>query len=116
VRWLRLGRFRPVLMALVVIAFFVMVGVHERRASGVRLTRARLMDARRAVDAFMADHDGGCPATIADTAPYRGGKDAPRDAWGRQLRLVCPGKREGSSYELMSDGPDGDPGGLDRIE
>jgi general secretion pathway protein G len=40
----------------------------------------------------------------------------PSDAWGRPLRLICPSGRPGYEYELMSDGPDGEPGGLDRIE
>jgi general secretion pathway protein G len=38
------------------------------------------------------------------------------DAWGRPFRLVCPSRREGVAYDLSSDGPDGEPGGLDRIE
>jgi hypothetical protein len=29
---------------------------------------------------------------------------------------VCPSRREGLAYDLSSDGPDGEPGGLDRIE
>ena len=34
---------------------------------------------------------------------------------GKPLRLSCPGA-EHARYDLSSDGPDGRPGGLDRIE
>ncbi len=38
------------------------------------------------------------------------------DAWGRPLRLTCPGRKDPDGYDLMSDGPDGEMGGLDRVE
>jgi general secretion pathway protein G len=116
VRRLGLGRVRPVLLGLAVVGVVVWVGVRERNRSGVRQTRATLLDARRAVDAYMAEHDGGCPPDLGATVRFSSREAAPKDAWGRPLRLVCPGKREGSDYELMSDGPDGQPGGLDRID
>lgn len=115
-RRLRLGRVRPVLVAVLALGFVVAVGVRERRRTGERQTRATLLGVRHAVDAYMADNDGGCPPELAAVADYGNYKEIPRDAWGRPLRLVCPGRREGSSYDLMSDGPDGKPGGLDRIE
>jgi general secretion pathway protein G len=115
-RRFRLGRVRPLLVVLGIVGFVVVVAVRERRRAGVRQTRATLLDARGAVDAYMADHDGGCPETLGAVANYGHFEQAPHDAWGRPLRLTCPGRREGSSYELISDGPDGKPGGLDRIE
>ena len=115
-RRLRLGRVRPLILGALLVAFVVTVAVRERRRAGVRQTRATLLDARAAVDGYMADHDGGCPESLAAIVGYGSFTDPPHDAWGRPLRLVCPGRREGTSYELMSDGPDGKPGGLDRIE
>lgn len=116
VRRLGLGRVRPVLLALALVGLVVWVGVRERTRAGVRQTRATLLDARRAVDAYMAERDGGCPPDLGAVVQYAHFDAPPKDAWGRPLRLVCPGKREGTAYELMSDGPDGKPGGLDRIE
>jgi general secretion pathway protein G len=115
-RRLRLGRVRLLIGIGLVLLFLGVVAVRERNRAGLRQTRAILIDTHAAVDAYMADHDGGCPQDLAAAAGYGGFKEPPRDAWGRPLRLVCPGRREGSSYELMSDGPDGKPGGLDRIE
>jgi general secretion pathway protein G len=107
---------RPFLWGAVALGFLVLVGLRERRASGVRQTRAVLDSTRPAVDAYLADHDGGCPPDLGAVAQYAPFDGEPLDAWGRPLRLVCPARREGFAYELMSDGPDGEPGGLDRIE
>jgi general secretion pathway protein G len=115
-RFFRLGRLRPFVLLFGVLAFVTLVGVHERRAAGVRQTRATLLGARRVVDSYLADHDGGCPPSFQTVAEEAHLEAAPKDAWGRPLRLVCPGRWEGARYELMSDGPDGEPGGLDRIE
>jgi general secretion pathway protein G len=115
-RYLRLGRLRPFLLLVAVVSFILLVALRERRMAGERQTRATLFGARRAVDAYIADHDGGCPETLKAVSDHAHLDAVPRDAWGRPLRLVCPGRFDGVPYELMSDGPDGEPGGLDRIE
>lgn len=115
-RYLALGRLRP-FVALGCIALFVgWVGMRERRATGIRQTRATLLDLRRAVDAYLADHDGGCPEKLDQVLVYTRRQELPRDAWGQDFRFVCPTDVPGLSYELMSDGPDRRPGGLDRIQ
>jgi hypothetical protein len=113
---LMLGRVGPVLVVLGVIAFITALGVRERHSAGVRQTRATLIGVRRAIDAFRADNDGGCPSGLDKLSIYGNFKEAPTDAWGHALRLVCPAHREGEAYQLSSDGPDGEPGGLDRVE
>jgi general secretion pathway protein G len=115
-RRFRSGRVRPLLIGLAVIGFVVLVGARERRRAGIRQTRATLLDARAAVDSYMAAHDGGCPEDMGEVASASGFERPFRDAWGRQLRLSCPSRRQGSAYDLTSDGPDGKPGGLDRIQ
>jgi general secretion pathway protein G len=69
-----------------------------------------------AVAAYRADHERRCPATLASLR--RDGYMAidPIDAWGHPLRLTCPGRKDPEGYDLMSDGPDGELGGLDRVE
>jgi general secretion pathway protein G len=107
---------RVVLLVVGVVAFFGAVGAGERRAAGVRQTRARLLAVHRAVDGYLAEHEGTCPPSLSAVAPYGRFAGVPRDAWGRPFRLRCPGPQDDAPYELMSDGPDGIPGGLDRIE
>jgi general secretion pathway protein G len=115
-RFLRLGRLKPFVLVAAVLGVLVAIGARERTAAGIRQTRATLLGARRVVDAYLADHDGGCPPTLGAVAEFARLDGVPRDAWGRPLRLVCPGRFAGAPFELMSDGPDGEPGGLDRIE
>ena len=115
-RRLGLHRARPLLVVLGGAGFIVLVAVRERERSGVRRTRAALVSARAAVDAYRADHDGGCPPSLDDLAEATGGKIATADAWQRPLRLRCPGTGEASQYDLWSDGADGEPGGRDKIE
>jgi general secretion pathway protein G len=115
VRRLRLTRARPFVAILAVVGLAVLLGTRERQRTGERSTRAALLIVRRAVDAYRADHEGKCPKTLEELeSSYL--SELPRDAWGRPFRLVCPSRREGVAYDLSSDGPDGEPGGLDRIE
>jgi len=115
-RRLGLARLRPFVFGALALSAIVLLGVRERQRTGERATRAALLVVRRAVDAYRADHEGKCPKQLEEleTAGYL--PDLPEDAWGRPLRLVCPSRREGVAYDLSSDGPDGEPGGLDRIE
>jgi hypothetical protein len=113
---LMLGRVGPVLVVAGVLGFIAILGVRERHSAGVRQTRATLIGVRRAIDAYRADNDGGCPSGLDKLSTYGNFKETPTDAWGHALRFVCPSRREGDAYQLSSDGPDGEPGGLDRVE
>lgn len=116
-RFVDLGRVRPIVLVVGVVVVVVMIGVNEHREAGIRRTRATLLGVRPAIEAYMADHDGGCPPTLgALAAQYARFKEPPADAWGNPLRLICPADALGKSYVLESGGPDGVPGGLDRIQ
>jgi general secretion pathway protein G len=105
----------PFVGGALVLALVFVIGMRERRDTGVRRTRATILNVRSAVDDYQADHDGGCPTGFGALSEYRGTDDTPVDAWGKPLRLDCPGRAR-ARYDLSSDGPDGKPGGLDRIE
>ncbi len=113
-----LGRARVRMVAAVVVALLLILWIRarEERAAGVRATRATLTTTHRAVSAYRADHSGSCPRELGDlvTGGYQQGM--PIDAWGRPLRLTCPGRRDPRGFDLASDGPDGVPFGLDRVE
>lgn len=111
-----LSRARPFAAVLLGAVLLLLLGARERRKTGVRATRATLGIVHTAVAAYRADHERRCPASLIDLK--RGGYLAvePIDAWGHPLRLTCPGRRDADGYDLMSDGPDGEMGGLDRVE
>jgi general secretion pathway protein G len=113
---LKLGRLGPVLVVVAVVGFIAVIGARERHRAGIRQTRATLFGVRHAIDAYRDDNDGGCPASLDKLKQYGNFRETPTDAWGRALRFTCPAHHPGDAYELSSDGPDGEPGGLDRIE
>ncbi len=88
----------------------------ERYAAGVRRTVRALSVVRPKVERFLLQEEGRCPESLDEVARAQGLASLPVDGWGRPLRLVCPSHRPSASYVLMSDGPDGLPGGTDRIE
>ena len=115
-RFLVLGRVGPAIALVLSLQFVWWVGTRERTAAGERRTRVALHRVRNAVEAYLAEHDEGCPPRLEDVLPYLNQSQLPVDAWGQPFRLVCPGDHPGDRFILMSDGPDGFPGGLDRIE
>jgi len=115
-RWIGLGRLRPlVVFGLLLIAVLVVAG-RERRRSGIRQTRAVLQQTEFAVEAYRSEHDGGCPSSPQDIAVYTRSQQLRPDAWGQLPRVVCPSRQVGMGFDVISDGPDRIPGGLDRVE
>lgn len=113
-----LGRRRARLLSAMVLATVALVAIYERgeRSAAVRATRATLTTVRRALDAYRADHANACPRGLGDLVTLGYVRGDPVDAWGRPLRLVCPGRRDPLGFDLSSDGPDGLPGGLDQVQ
>jgi general secretion pathway protein G len=111
-----LSRARPFAAALGMALFVLLLGARERRKTGIRATRATLAVVHNAVDAYRADHERKCPTSLLALRTEGYLATDPIDAWGRPLRLTCPGRRDPLDYDLMSDGPDGEMGGLDRVE
>src|SRR6185437_13468500 len=98
------------------ITAFAVLSRVERSAAEVRATRAEITSTIKAVSAYRADHDHACPASLADLVSGGYLSDLPRDAWGRLLRVSCPGRKDPRGFDVSSDGADGEPRGLDRVE
>ncbi len=109
-------RARPFVAALTMGLVLMLLGARERRLVGIRSTETTIGVVREAVDAYRADHERACPPSLDALKTDGYLAIDPIDAWGRPLRLICPGWRNPKGYELMSDGPDGEMGGLDRVE
>jgi general secretion pathway protein G len=111
-----IARAKPFAAALAMILVLVALGARERRRTGIRSTRATLGVVAAAIDAYRADHEKKCPERLDLLKAEVYLVIDPIDAWGRPLRLVCPGRKNTDGYDLMSDGPDGLIGGLSRVE
>ena len=110
------ARARLVLAVVAVVAIVVFVRRREENAAAVRATRATITTTITAVAAYRADHAGKCPVQLGELVAGGYARDVPVDAWGRPLRVDCPGRRDTAGFDVTSDGPDGLPGGLDRVE
>ena len=115
-RFLARGRFGSALGLLAIAMLVTLLFSRERYQAGERRTYVALRLVNPAVERYLLENEGDCPSSLDEVLPYLERPSLPRDAWGRPLRLVCPSMRAGIVYELLSDGPDGIPGGLDRIE
>ena len=113
-----LGRARVRLVAAAIAGLLLIIWIRarEERAAGVRATRATITTAHAAVSAYRADHANACPKEWSELVLGGYAAEVPVDAWGRPLRLTCPGRRDTKGFDLASDGPDGEPYGLDRVE
>ncbi|HSY22281.1 MAG TPA: type II secretion system protein GspG [Polyangiaceae bacterium] len=112
----RRARGRQVLALVGITAAFVFIYEREHRAREIRATRATITVAGEAIEAFRADHDEHCPASLTDLVAGGYLHEIPRDAWGHSLRVSCPGRKRNRPFDIASDGPDGEPFGLDRVE
>jgi general secretion pathway protein G len=110
------ARGRQALLWVGVVGGFWLVSNLERKASRVRATRAEITNTMNAVSAWRADHERACPASLADLVSGGYLSELPRDAWGRPLRVSCPGRKDPRGFDVSSDGADGEPRGLDRVE
>jgi general secretion pathway protein G len=110
------ARARQALLAAFVVLLLVALRSRERKAADVRATRAEITTTMLALSAFRADHDRACPGALGDLVAAGYLRSVPRDAWGRPLRVTCPGRRDPAGFDVTSDGPDGEPGGTDRVE
>lgn len=101
---------------LLVVSAIAWMYAREEHAAGVRATQVALTAAHLGVSAFRADHGGACPKDLSEVVALGYTRQPLIDGWGRPLRMTCPGRRDARGFEIASDGPDGEPGGLDRVE
>ncbi len=113
-----IGRARVRIIGGAIVALTVILWIRgrEERSAAIRATRASITTMYRAVASYRADHSGACPKELSELVVGGYSRDVPLDAWGRPLRLTCPGRRDPQGFEISSDGPDGIAGGLDRVE
>ncbi len=110
------ARGRQALLVVGGVVTFAVLSHLEHKAADVRATRAEISSTIEAIGAWRADHDRTCPGSLADLVSGGYLSELPRDAWGRPLRVSCPGRKDPRGFDVSSDGADGEPRGLDRVE
>jgi general secretion pathway protein G len=118
-RFLAIAHLGPAIILISIVLFVWTVAERERHALAERRTLVALSEVKRAVLRYVVDHNGQCPESlglVVSQVGHRESGEVPRDGWGHPLRIVCSPSVSDQDYVIMSDGPDGEPGGLDRIE
>lgn len=110
------ARTRLIIGAGLLLFLIALLRHREEKLASIRATRANIDLAEWSVSSYRADHAGVCPRELGELVAGGYLRDPPIDAWGRPLRLACPGLRDPRGFDVYSDGPDGLPGGLDRVE
>jgi general secretion pathway protein G len=110
------ARGRQALLVVCGITGFAVLHHIEHKSAETRATRTEITSTINAISAWRADHDRACPGSLADLVSGGYLSELPRDAWGRLLRVSCPGRRDPRGFDVSSDGADGEPRGLDRVE
>jgi general secretion pathway protein G len=112
----RSHRGRQLLFVVACLAAFGWLRHRDATSRAIRQTRQVIAVATAGIDAWRADHEGTCPSSFTDLVSRGYLYELPVDAWGQPLRMTCPGRATRDRFEVVSDGPDGEPGGLDRVE
>lgn len=105
------ARWMAILAALSLATLLWVVLRYADLHSRVRLSRDAILELRRAATDFRADA-GRCPRSVQELLQLgRGGKRylnrVPRDGWGRELYMQCPGFADPEEVDVVSAGPSG---------
>jgi hypothetical protein len=95
------------------IVIFSVIGIWQNAVYNdrVRVTRLAIDEVTRAATAFR-EEIGRCPNAVQElTRPPRAGRRylrrVPHDAWGHDLFMECPSRRDPESLNILSAGPSG---------
>ncbi len=99
-------------LVLLMLGFGIWIWRREEGRAAVRATRASITTLWQATRSYRADHQGECPRELSQLVAGGYVHRVPVDAWGNPFRLEC----KADWATIVSDGPDGQPYGLDRVE
>ncbi|MBP9112052.1 MAG: type II secretion system protein GspG [Polyangiaceae bacterium] len=99
----------------VVVGALISLWRNEERLSEIRATRTSNDRVWHALYAYRLDHASKCPGSLQELVGEGYLRSVPEDAWKRPPRFRC-NQGEALSFEVFSDGADGVPEGIDRID
>lgn len=109
--WLTGGRLLALGLAVILVAVVVVTFRAQDERERVRATRQALEEARDALVRFREEF-GRCPRSTMELVhpPSTGRRflrEMPKDGWGRDLHVDCPGYFDPDDVEVISAGPSG---------
>jgi len=109
------------IMVVVAIIGLVMGGVgvvafNQFKKAQVKQAQTDIRELKAAIQHWMLDNSGeSCPKTLQELYSQKYITKAPRDPWGQDFVYACPGQTPGEDFDIVSKGPDKQPGTDDDI-
>jgi general secretion pathway protein G len=70
----------------------------------------------QAAQQYMMENNSNCPNSVDDLVSNKNLAKKPKDPWGREYTLKCPGTGDPDGVDVMSTGPDRQEGTADDIK
>jgi general secretion pathway protein G len=108
------------IMVVVAIIGLVMGGVgvvafQRFKKAQIETAKTEIRQLKAAIQHWAVDNSGeSCPKTLNDLYAQKYVNKAPKDPWAQDFVYACPGQSE-DGYDIMSKGPDRQPGTDDDI-
>jgi general secretion pathway protein G len=82
----------------------------------VKTAKIAVTTISQAAQQYMMENNSSCPNSVDDLVTNRNLAKKPRDPWGRDYMLKCPGTGDPDGVDVMSTGPDRQEGSADDIK
>ena len=103
------------LIGLVVAALSLSLSANFQKG---RIQTAKIAVGRisQAVQQFMIEHNSDCPTSMQDLVDNKNLPKVPKDPWGKDFVMTCPGTGDPDGADVVSSGPDKQEGTEDDIK
>jgi general secretion pathway protein G len=82
----------------------------------IRAAKLAATTIANAAQQYMMENNSNCPTSIDDLVTNRNLARKPKDPWGRDYALKCPGTSDPDGVDVTSTGPDRQEGSADDIK
>jgi general secretion pathway protein G len=82
----------------------------------IKTAKIAVTQIAHAAQQYMMENNSNCPNGIDDLVTNRNLPRKPKDPWGRDYALKCPGTGDPDGADVMSTGPDRQEGSADDIK
>jgi general secretion pathway protein G len=82
----------------------------------VKTAKIAVTQISQAAQQYMMENNSNCPNSVDDLVTNRNLNKKPKDPWGRDFMLKCPGTGDPDGVDVVSTGPDRQEGSADDIK
>jgi general secretion pathway protein G len=82
----------------------------------IKTAKIAVTQISQAAQQYMMENNSNCPTGVQDLVNNRNLPKTPKDPWGRDFMLKCPGTGDPDGVDVISTGPDRQEGSADDIK